>query len=208
MSHMPRVLVTGASRGIGRTIVTRLAGSGWDVVAGVRNARDAAEVVALNPTRISSVILDVTEAKQIAGLDDSLESRLDAVVNNAGIVVPGPLEAVRPEDLRRQFDVNVIGHLAVAQAVLPRLRESRGTPGRRSNLLELGQVFSWLCGPLSPVSRGRRSSTAMPATGRSRTCVRYVRDPRVGPRSAAAVWRTDVGRAEGPVATPRCSLAV
>jgi NAD(P)-dependent dehydrogenase (short-subunit alcohol dehydrogenase family) len=123
---MPSVLVTGASRGIGRSIVTRLAGSGWDVVAGVRNERDAAEVVADNPARISAVTLDVTDAKHIAALNDSLGERLDAVVNNAGVVVAGPLEAIRPEDLRHQFDVNVIGSLAVTQAVLPRLRESQG----------------------------------------------------------------------------------
>ena len=123
---MPSVLVTGASRGIGRSIVTQLADSGWNVVAGVRKEQDAAEVVADNPERISSVILDVTDAEQIAALDDSLPERLDAVVNNAGIVVVGPLETVRPEDFRRQLDVNVTGQLAVTQAVLPRLRESQG----------------------------------------------------------------------------------
>ncbi|HZA08850.1 SDR family NAD(P)-dependent oxidoreductase [Mycobacterium sp.] len=123
---MPSVLVTGASRGIGRSISTRLADRGWTVVAGVRREQDGAEVVAHNPERISSVILDITDAKQIAALDDSLNERLDAVVNNAGVVVPGPLEAVRPEEFRRQFEVNVTGHFAVTQALLPRLRQSHG----------------------------------------------------------------------------------
>lgn len=118
--------MTGASRGIGLSIVTRLADAGWDVVAGVRTEQDARDVGARNPQHISPILLDVTDPEQVAALQDSLPMRLDAVVNNAGVVVPGPLETVRPEELRRQFDVNVVGHLAVTQAVLPRLRESQG----------------------------------------------------------------------------------
>jgi NAD(P)-dependent dehydrogenase (short-subunit alcohol dehydrogenase family) len=123
---MPSVLVTGAGRGIGKSIVAHLAGRGWDVIAGVRSELDAAAVTALDPQRISSVILDVTDAGHIARLDSSLPERLDAVVNNAGIVVSGPIETVSPEDWREQLEINVIGQLAVTQAVLPRLRKSRG----------------------------------------------------------------------------------
>ena len=123
---MPSVLVTGASRGIGKSIVEHLAARGWDVIAGVRNERDAAAVIALNPQQISSVILDVTDAGRIAALSESLPERLDAVVNNAGIVVSGPMETVTPDGWRKQLEINVIGQLAVTQAVLPRLRRSRG----------------------------------------------------------------------------------
>ena len=84
---MPSVLVTGAGRGIGKSIVEHLATRGWDVIAGVRSERDAAAVTALSPQRISSVILDVTDAGHIAALHESLPERLDAIVNNAGIVV-------------------------------------------------------------------------------------------------------------------------
>jgi NAD(P)-dependent dehydrogenase (short-subunit alcohol dehydrogenase family) len=123
---MPSVLVTGAGRGIGKSIVQHLAGRGWDVIAGVRSDADADAVTALDPQRISSVILDVTDAGHIAALDDSLPERLDAVVNNAGVVVSGPIEILSPEDWRKQLEINVIGQLAVTQAVLPRLRKSRG----------------------------------------------------------------------------------
>ena len=123
---MPSVLVTGAARGIGRSIANYLASAGWDVIAGVRNEQDAAAVAKDNPQQISAVILDVTDSEHIAALADALPERLDAIVNNAGIVVNGPMEVVSPEDWRKQLDINVIGQLAVTQAVLPRLRKARG----------------------------------------------------------------------------------
>ena len=123
---MPTVLVTGAARGIGRSISTHLAERGWDVVAGVRTRRDADDVVAVNPRHISSVILDVTDDAQIASLAESLGPSLDAVVNNAGIAVGGPMETVSSDEWRKQLEVNVIGQLAVTRAVLPMLRKSRG----------------------------------------------------------------------------------
>jgi NAD(P)-dependent dehydrogenase (short-subunit alcohol dehydrogenase family) len=122
---MPSVLVTGTSRGIGSAIATHLADNGWDVFAGVRGEEDAAKVRSASP-RITPVILDVTNAEQIAALEESLPERLDAVVNNAGIVVMGPVEAIAPTELLRQLEVNVVGQLAVTQAVLPRLRRSHG----------------------------------------------------------------------------------
>jgi len=123
---MPSALVTGAARGIGRSIVEHLASHGWDVIAGVRSQQDAEAVTTANPQRISAVILDVTDAENVAALNASLPERLDAIVNNAGIVVSGPMESVTPDDWRKQLEINVIGQLAVTQAVLPRIRASRG----------------------------------------------------------------------------------
>jgi NAD(P)-dependent dehydrogenase (short-subunit alcohol dehydrogenase family) len=123
---MPSVLVTGASRGIGNAIVEHLAARDWEVVAAVRSQKDADAVTKLNPQRISSVILDVTSADDIAALDRSLPDRLDAVVNNAGVAASGPLETLSSDEWRKQLEINVIGQLAVTQAVLPRLRETRG----------------------------------------------------------------------------------
>ena len=143
---MPSVLVTGAARGIGRAGVLRLAGAGWDVVAGVRRAADGeALVAAAGEGRVVPVTLDITDAGQVAALADSLPARLDAVVNNAGIVVGGPVEAVPLEDLRRQLEVNLVGQVAVTQAVMPRLRESRGRAVFVSSLS--GRVATPMTGP-------------------------------------------------------------
>jgi NAD(P)-dependent dehydrogenase (short-subunit alcohol dehydrogenase family) len=119
---MPSVLVTGAGRGIGRATALRLARTGWSVFAGVRREQDGATL----EDSITPVILDIADRAQVAALDGALPDTLDAVVNNAGIVVAGPIEGLDPDELRRQFDVNVVGQAAVTQAVLPRLRRSRG----------------------------------------------------------------------------------
>jgi NAD(P)-dependent dehydrogenase (short-subunit alcohol dehydrogenase family) len=123
---MPSVLVTGAGRGIGLSIAEHLASRNWDVIAGVRTQRDADAITSANPQRISAVILDVTNDDHLEQLTEARPARLDAVVNNAGVVVAGPMEAVTNADWRKQLDVNVIGQLAVTRAVLPRLRSSRG----------------------------------------------------------------------------------
>jgi NAD(P)-dependent dehydrogenase (short-subunit alcohol dehydrogenase family) len=123
---MPSVLITGAARGIGRAAALRLAGHGWEVIAGVRRAEDGQSLTQARPDRIGTVTLDVTDPDQVRALDEALPARLDAVVNNAGVVVGGPVEAVPSAELRRQLEVNVLGQVAVTQAVLPRLRASCG----------------------------------------------------------------------------------
>ena len=123
---MPTVLVTGAARGIGRATTLWLAARGWDVLAGVRNAADGSALAVAAPGRITPVTLDITDTEQLAALDGALPERVDALVNNAGIVVGGPVEATAPAELRRQLDVNVVGQAAVTQALMPRLRASQG----------------------------------------------------------------------------------
>lgn len=128
---MPLALITGASTGIGRATAVRLAGAGWTVLAGVRNEAAALELreAAQGSERVQPITLDVTDATQIAAAAQAVEaagSRLDGLVNNAGIGVGGPLELISDEDLRRQFDVNVFGQIAVTRALLPALRRAHG----------------------------------------------------------------------------------
>jgi NAD(P)-dependent dehydrogenase (short-subunit alcohol dehydrogenase family) len=122
---MPSVVVTGASRGIGRAIAIRLADLGWDVVAGIRRAEDG-ESLRAERSAVRPVTLDVSDQDNVDALRGLVGSRVDALVNNAGIVVSGPLETTPIEDLRRQLDVNVVGQVAVTQALLPALRAARG----------------------------------------------------------------------------------
>ena len=142
---MATVLVTGAARGIGRAVALRLEAAGWAVVAGVRREADGEALVAAGGGRIVPVPLDVTDPEQVAALDGALPKRLDGVVNNAGIVVSGPVEGVPVEDLRRQLEVNVVGQVAVTQAVMSRLRAAQGRVVFLSSLS--GRVATPMTGP-------------------------------------------------------------
>ncbi|MGH2782780.1 MAG: SDR family oxidoreductase [Thermoleophilaceae bacterium] len=118
------VLVTGASSGIGEATALHLAELGFEAVAAVRNDEDA-ERLALSGLR--AVKLDVTDADSIAAARAELgDGPLAALVNNAGIAVAGPLEFLPIDQLRRQLEINLVGQVAVTQALLPALRAGGG----------------------------------------------------------------------------------
>jgi NAD(P)-dependent dehydrogenase (short-subunit alcohol dehydrogenase family) len=124
------VLITGASGGIGSVTARRLDELGWRVFAGVRQ-REAGKSLARGGKAIRAVELEITDEGSVAAAKHEIEqtlggSGLDALVNNAGIIVQGPTELVPLDAWRRQFEVNVIGQIAVTQAFLPALRTAQG----------------------------------------------------------------------------------
>ena len=124
------ILITGASTGIGRACALHLASTGFRIFAGVRRQVDAEELVAAGGSAVTPVMLDVTDAGQIAAASKTIgeqvgETGLRGLVNNAGIAAPGPLEILPLAELRRQFEVNTISQVAVTQAFLPLLRQAR-----------------------------------------------------------------------------------
>jgi NAD(P)-dependent dehydrogenase (short-subunit alcohol dehydrogenase family) len=123
---MASVLITGASRGIGRAVALRLDRRGFDVIAGVRSEDDGQRLAAVASDRMRVVQLDVTDGASVRVAAAVAGERLDALVNNAGIAVGGIVEALLVEDLRRQLEVNVVGQVTVTQAMLPALRAARG----------------------------------------------------------------------------------
>jgi NAD(P)-dependent dehydrogenase (short-subunit alcohol dehydrogenase family) len=125
------VLITGASTGIGRATALHLDRAGWQVFAGVRKEEDGVSLREAGSERMSPLMLDVTDADQIAAAAARIagevgEAGLDGLVNNAGIAVPGPLETLPIEDFKRQIEVNLTAHVAVTQTMLPAVRRARG----------------------------------------------------------------------------------
>jgi NAD(P)-dependent dehydrogenase (short-subunit alcohol dehydrogenase family) len=124
-------LVTGTSKGIGEACVRRLATAGWHVYAGVRGEADAERWRGEGAHNIVPLLLDVTDAAAIEAAarfigEQRGDGGLDAVINNAGAAFAGPLEILPIAALRHQLEVNVIGQIAVTQAVLPLIRAARG----------------------------------------------------------------------------------
>jgi NAD(P)-dependent dehydrogenase (short-subunit alcohol dehydrogenase family) len=103
---------------------------GWKVFAGVRRSEDADSLRQAGSERLAPLVLDVTDAAQIAAATERIGAeaggRLDGLVNNAGIAIPGPLETLPIDDFRRQVEVNLTAHVAVTQAMLPLIRPARG----------------------------------------------------------------------------------
>jgi NAD(P)-dependent dehydrogenase (short-subunit alcohol dehydrogenase family) len=125
MTDSPAVLITGASGGIGVAATRALLARGVTVYAGVR-ADPPAELAGAIP-----INLDVTNAESVATAAKEIANRqhgrgLHAVVNNAGVVVQGPLELVPDAELHRPFDINVYGPVRMMRAFLPQLRLGNG----------------------------------------------------------------------------------
>ncbi|GIV96251.1 MAG: short-chain dehydrogenase/reductase [Herpetosiphonaceae bacterium] len=126
------VLVTGASSGIGAACALRLARQGYTVFAGVRTQADG-ETLRSASSRLIPLLLDVTDPAVVHAAVQFVTTTLDVqgstlkgLINNAGIAVPGPLECIQIDDLRKQLEVNLVGVVQLTQAVLPLLRRHHG----------------------------------------------------------------------------------
>jgi len=125
------VLVTGASRGLGRSISMALNARGYRVFAGVRKPTDADSLRNASDGQISPIILDVTQMESVAAAFQVVSAEigdtgLAGLVNNAGVLVFGPVEEVPIRVVEEQFRVNLFGVIGVTQRFLPLLRRARG----------------------------------------------------------------------------------
>lgn len=160
MSSTSAVLLTGANGGIGTPTALELARRGLLVYTGVRRTGhapfDGAE-------RVREVSLDVTDPGSVAEAVARIETErgglgLQAVVNNAGVIVQGPLELVPDEELERQFAVNVLGPVRVVKAVLPLLRAGSG------RIVNVGAPTAYLPMPFNgPISSSKAALHSLTA---------------------------------------------
>ncbi len=146
---MRSVLVTGASTGIGRATTAALVAARFHVWATVRRPVDAESLRAEHGDAVTTLVMDVTDEAAVrdAGERVVASGPLFALVNNAGAALPGPLEHLPLDVFRRQLEVNLVGQLAVTQAVLPALRASRDL-GQDARIVMIGSIGGRIAGPM------------------------------------------------------------
>ncbi|WP_437805996.1 oxidoreductase [Sorangium sp. So ce1078] len=143
--QMKRVwLVTGASRGFGAEITKAALAAGGAVVA---TARDPGRITERFGTSeaLLPIALDVTDERSVAAAVETAIARfgrIDVLVNNAGYGVMGAVEETSGDEVRRVYETNVFGLLAVTRAVLPQLRKQRS-----GHILNLSSIGGYRSGP-------------------------------------------------------------
>lgn len=152
MQNLRTLFITGVSSGLGRAIASAALAAGHQVVGTVRDAQAAEAFRAQSPGRAHAELLDVTDFERVAPLAARVEQQIgpvDVIVNNAGYGYEGILEESPLEAMRRQFDVNVFGAVAVMKAFVPYLRVRRR--GHIINITSMGGTItlpgiSYYCG--------------------------------------------------------------
>ena len=139
MSSSRIILVTGVSSGFGRALAQEALAAGHRVVGTVRSEPAKRDFETLAPGKAVGCLLDVTDFDAIEGVIADIEAMVgpvDVLVNNAGYGHEGVLEESSLDEMRRQFDVNVFGAVAMTKAVLPYMRARRN--GHIVNITSMG----------------------------------------------------------------------
>jgi NAD(P)-dependent dehydrogenase (short-subunit alcohol dehydrogenase family) len=153
--HKKAVVITGASSGIGRAAVARMAQSGWRVFGTVRKAQDGDRLRSDLGASVAPLIMEVTDRASVKAAAEAVsselhESGLDGLVNVAGVGKVRPVEYMSQDGLLEIFDINVFGQIAVTQALLPLLRTARG---RIVNITSVGAHIAIPFGSLINASK-------------------------------------------------------
>jgi NAD(P)-dependent dehydrogenase (short-subunit alcohol dehydrogenase family) len=120
------VLITGAATGVGLATAKVLSQAGYKVFATAMPGQDVSELSQI--TNVEIIEADLANEASINSLIDIVKrkDRIDAIVSNAGIAVPGPIECISIEEIKLQYQINVFAPMRLVQGLLPKLRESKG----------------------------------------------------------------------------------
>lgn len=198
-------VVTGVSTGIGRAIAKSLTDAGWRVFGSVRKETDATNAAAALGASFTPLIFDVTDDAAIrraaATVDMTLAGQtLDALINNAGVAVAGPVSYLDLDDLKRQMDINVYGPIRVTQAFLPMLGADHSRTGAPGRIVNMSSVAGKIASPfMSPYAMSKHALEALSESLRRELIVHGIDVIIIGPGAIRTpIWakadEIDVGR--------------
>ena len=142
------IVITGVSSGIGRDALRLLHQKGYHIYGSMRKKADAKSLTEAYPMRFTPLIFDVQDedaVNQAAKLVFEACDRIDALINNAGVAVPGPLQFVTEADFERQMDINLKSVRRITNIFLPLLgtaHDFKGAPGRIINISSIAGLFT------------------------------------------------------------------
>lgn len=165
------VLITGSSTGIGKACALHLAKSGFTAIAAVRKEEDAKKLELAAGSNLRAIQLDIASPESISVAAVKIaeitgDSGLAGIINNAGISVPGPVEFIPLDGWRKQFEVNVFGHIAVTQALLPLLRKHvAATHKGAARIIFIGSIAGRITMPILSAYSASKHALAAVAGG-------------------------------------------
>jgi NAD(P)-dependent dehydrogenase (short-subunit alcohol dehydrogenase family) len=206
-------LVTGSSTGIGKACAVDLARRGFSVLAGVRKAEDGEKLKLIAGANLQAMQLDIADTKSIVDAAAKISeltgnAGLAGLVNNAGIGVPGPIEFLTRDDWRRQFEVNLFGHVELTSALLPALRRHVGAAGAgAARIVFIGSIAGRVSIPiLGAYAASKHALAAMAGSLRMELRRQGIHVSLIEPGSIQSeIWKKgdDAAAGIGPDAPPR-----
>jgi NAD(P)-dependent dehydrogenase (short-subunit alcohol dehydrogenase family) len=200
---MKKVVITGCSSGLGLAMARWGKANGWDVLASVRKAQDAA---ALEEIGCKVELLELQSSESVQDFATEVinwaPGGINGLVNNAGYVLAAPIEELSRAKLREQFEVNVFGHFELTRLLLPSIRERLGT------IIMLSSVSSELTFPLyGPYSASKRALEALTDALAMEVAAEGIKVAVVQPGShASSIWEKCKSQVEPYFSHPRYGL--
>src|SRR5262245_57142521 len=192
-------LVTGASTGIGRACVNELVRTGAHVWATVRTDEDEKALQREHPEAVTALRMDLTDPDAVRAAGDRVveAGALNGLVNNAGVALPAPLEYIPIDAFRRQLEVNLVGQLAVTQAMLPALRAAR-EQGASAHIVLVGSIGGRIAGPmLGPYHASKFGLVGLADSLRAELAPSGIRVVLIEPGAVATpIWRRGTATAD------------
>ncbi|MGB3179778.1 MAG: SDR family NAD(P)-dependent oxidoreductase [Cyclobacteriaceae bacterium] len=189
------LVITGVSTGIGRALAEVFCGRGYRVFGSVRNLKDSEPLTKVYADKFFPLVFDVQDDEAIEQAADLVAEqlagrRLEGLINNAGIAIGGPLEHQPLEEIRRHFEINVMGVLKTTRAFLPMLGTDSSYIGSPGRIVNVSSVSGKLADPFVGAYAGSKHALeAMSASWRQELKVYGIKLILIGPGAVRTpIW--------------------